>query len=104
MEHDPKQKGTWTQKDTAKGQAGLLPRYATDGLTLSTITDVVWAQLLREQANTLFSEAMSQLHVLCGASLGSQELSRRIQESNCGVPRQLWPVCRTAARVAAHRS
>ena len=28
MEQDPKQKGTWTQKDTAKVHAGLLPHEA----------------------------------------------------------------------------
>ena len=44
------------------------------GLTLSTIGNQVWAKLIRERANNLFSETVPQLYVRCGASPGSQNL------------------------------
>ena len=44
------------------------------GLTLSTIRNQVWAKLLQEGANNLFSEAIPQLYTICGASPGSQKL------------------------------
>ena len=44
------------------------------GLTLSTIGNQVWAKLLWEGANNLFSEAILQLYTICGASPGSQKL------------------------------
>ena len=44
------------------------------GLTLSTIGNQVWAKLLREGANNIFSETVPQLYILCGASPGSQQL------------------------------
>ena len=46
------------------------------GLTLSTIGNQVWAKLIQERANNLFSKTVPQLYVLYSGSPGSQQLEQ----------------------------
>ena len=45
------------------------------GLALSMVANEVWAQKLRERANSVFTEMLPMLYKLCGMSSGAQLLS-----------------------------
>ena len=44
------------------------------GLALGTVTNEIWAQKLREQANSVFTGMLPRLYKTCGVSSGAQLL------------------------------